>query len=316
MLRELKDKEYIPPKNMLKLFIKGGFALSKVLIKNMGQLKKARKERIEYIPLKRNYELPEYKPGMKVVKSNEKYLRPTLYCNPYAKEIVALANHLGAFEKDPYEYARDAFEFVKRNLILQIMPLDGVVPTLKRGYGTCLHKISLFIALCRAAGLKARYKLYAIAMIQQWYETFVEIDPLMREWYDAMGYFMLHGEGEVYIDGKWIVADVGPTPERQAATGIPITKFGEDSIGIWFQAIPGSIMRVESLPLGLGMASKLLMEKISPASVAKMNNNILRQVEKGRKILQEIGEEEYNRRVRKGYKMPTIELERKSIIFE
>lgn len=315
MLREWKEKEYIPPKNMLKLFIKGGFALTKVILKNPGQLKRVREEKIEYTPPNRRYELPEYKPDMKVVKSNEKYLRPTLYCNPYAKEIIALANHLGAFEKEPYEYARDVFEFVKRNLILQIVPLDGVVPTLKRGYGTCLHKISLFIALCRAAGLKARYKLYALSVIQQWYDTFMA-DPLMQEWYNAMGYFMLHGEGEVYIDGKWYVADVGPTPERQAATGIPITKFGEDSIGIWAQAIPGSIMRVESLPLGLGIASKILMEKISPNSVAKMNNNVLRQVEEGRKILQRMGEEEYDRQARKGFKMPTIELEQKNIIFE
>jgi len=307
MFKEWKEKEYIPPKTMVKLFTKGTFALSKVLIKNFGKLKKNRMEKVE---------LPKYKPGMKFIKSDEKYLRPTLYCNPYKKEIIALANYLGAFEKKPYEYARDAFEFVKRNIILQILPLDGVVATLKRGYGTCLHKISLFIALCRVAGLKARYKLYALTMIQQWYETFVQPDPLMQEWYNAMGYFMLHGEGEVLINDKWIVADVGPTPERQASAGIPITKFGEDSIGIWFKALPGSIMRVESLPIGLGIASKILMEKIAPSSVKKINNSILKQYEKGKKILEEIGEKEYDKKVRKGYKMPKIELEKKSIIFE
>jgi len=316
MLREWKEKEYIPPKTMLKLFIKGSFALSKVLIKNLNQLKKVRTQKVDYTPPKRMYELPKYKPEMKFVKSNEKYLRPTLYCNPYAKEVIALANELGAFEKDPYEYANDAFEFVKRKIILQIMPLDGVVETLKRGYGTCLHKISVFLALCRVAGLKARYKLYAPAVIQQWYETFIAPDPLMKEWYNAMGYFMLHGEGEVLIDGKWHVADVGPTPERQAAAGIPITKFGEDSLGVWLQAIPGSIMRTESLPIGLGLASRILMEKISPGSVAKINNSILAQYEKGKKILAEMGEEEYDRKARKGYKMPTIELESKGIIFE
>ncbi|KAA0000033.1 MAG: transglutaminase family protein [Thermoplasmata archaeon] len=315
MFREWKEKEYIPPKQMLKLFIRGGFALSKVLLKNLGSLKEVRKEKVGYKPPERMYELPEYRPGMKFVKSDEKYLRPTLHCNPYSKEVIALANHLGAFEKEPYEYAKDAFEFTKRKIILQIVPLDSVEATLRRGYGTCLHKISLFIALCRVAGIKARYKLYALTMIQQWFDTFMA-DPLMQEWYDAMGYFMLHGEGEAYIDGKWIVADVGPTPERQAAAGIPITKFGEDSIGIWFQAIPGSIMRTESLPLGLTIASKLLMKKISPGSVAKMNNNVLKMYEKGRKILQEMGEEEYDKKARKGYKMPEIELEQKSIIFE
>lgn len=316
MFREWKEKEYIPPKQLFQLFIKGGFALSKVLLKNLKNLKNVRKERISYTPPKRMYDLPEYKEGMKYVKSDEKYLRPTLYCNPYGKEVIAMANYLGAFEKEPYEYARDAFEFVKRKIILQIMPLDGVVATLKRGYGTCLHKISLLIALCRVAGIKARYKLYALSVIQQWYDTFIGADPLMKEWYNALGYFMLHGEGEIYLNGKWIVADVGPTPERQAASSIPITKFGEDSIGIWAQAIPGSIMKVESLPIGLGIASKLLMEKISPSSVAKMNKNVLKQYKEGRKILQEMGEEEYDKMARKGYKMPTIELEAKNIIFE
>lgn len=316
MLGQWKEREYIPPKTMLKLFIKGGFALSKVLLKNLNALKEARKEKVDYSPPKRSYELPEYKPDMKYVKSDEKYLRPTLYCNPYEKEVIALANKLGAFEKDPYEYARDAFEFVKRNIILQILPLDGVVATLKRGYGTCLHKISLFIALCRVAGIKARYKLYALTMIQQWYQTFIEADELMKEWYNAMGYFMLHGEGEAFINGRWVVADVGPTPERQAAAGIPITKFGEDSIGVWFQAIPGSIMRRESLPIGLGMASKFLMEKLAPKSVAKINLSILNQYEKGKRILGEMGEEEYDKKARKGYKMPSIELEKKGIVFE
>lgn len=316
MLRQWKEREYIPPKTMLKLFIKGGFALSKVLLKNLNALKEARNEKVDYIPPKRTYQLPEYKLEMKYVKSNEKYLRPTLYCNPYEKEIIALANKLGAFEKDPYEYARDAFEFVKRNIILQILPLDGVVATLKRGYGTCLHKISLFIALCRIAGIKARYKLYALTMIQQWYQTFIEADELMKEWYNAMGYFMLHGEGEAFINGKWVVADVGPTPERQAAAGIPITKFGEDSIGVWFQAIPGSIMRRESLPIGLGIASKFLMKKLAPKSVEKINLSILNQYEKGKKILEEMGEKKYDKKARKGYKMPSIELEKKGIVFE
>lgn len=317
MLREWKEREYIPPKTMVQLFIKGGFSLGKVLVKHMGQLKKARGERVPYIPPQRMYELPSYSPDMKCVKLDEKYLRPTLFCNPRSPEVIALANYLGAFEKEPYDYASDAFEFVKRNIILQILPLDGVVPTLRRGYGTCIHKISVFIALCRAAGLKARYKLYALSVIQAWQNTFFNQDPLMREWYDAMGYFMLHGEGEVYIDGRWIVGDVGPTPERQVAAGIPITRFGEDSIGVWAEAIPGSIMRMESLPFGLGAASRLLMEHISPGSTAKINNNVLAMYERGKEILEEIGgEEAYNREKRGGYRMPSLELEQKDIVFE
>jgi len=118
---------------------------------------------------------------MKYCDSNEKYLRPTLYCNCRAPEIIAMANHLRAFKKSDYEFAETAFEFVKRKIILEMIPMDDVVNVLKRGTGTCLHEISLFIALCRAAGIKARYKLYALTMIQQWYDALVAPDPLMRK---------------------------------------------------------------------------------------------------------------------------------------
>ena len=78
--------------------------------------------------------------------------------------------------------------------------------------------------------------MFAMNMIQAWYDSTIDVDPVVKKWYDSMGYFMLEGEGEVYVDGKWIVAHVGPKAERQAAAGIPITKFGEDSIGVWFFA--------------------------------------------------------------------------------
>jgi hypothetical protein len=299
---------------MTKLMLKGTFSLTKVLLFNLGTLKKLRQldpSKI-YVRPKPSYKLPKYKPGMKFCDSDEKYLRPTLYCNCRAPEVIAMANELGAFKKSDYEFAESAFEFVKRKIILEMLPMDDVANVLRRGTGTCLHEISLFIALCRAAGIKARYKLYALTMIQQWYDALVAPDPLMKKWYDAMGYFMMHGEGEVYIDGKWLPADVGPTPERQAAAGIPITKFGEDSIGVWFHALPGTIMRLESLPLTLGFSSKILMKKIAPSSVAKINASILQQIERGRKIIEEAGgEESYDKMARRkrGPEIPKLKVE-------
>ncbi|RLF44493.1 MAG: hypothetical protein DRN29_08335 [Thermoplasmata archaeon] len=309
---EIKEKGYIPPAPMVKLLIKGTLSLSKVLITNLGGLKKARYA-AHYEAPKPSYEIPEYKNGMKYCNSNEKYLRPTLYCNPHAKEIIAMAHELGAFEKDAWEYANDAFEFVKRKVILEIRPMEDAVATLKRGAGTCLHMLNLYVALCRCAGIKARYKLYALSMIQMWYDTLVAVDPIMKKWYDAMGYFMIHGEAEVYINDEWLTADVAPTPERQAAAGIPITKLGDDPIGVRFFALPGTIMRMESLPLGLGMASKILMKKIAPGTVATINKSILQQIEKGRKILEEMGEEEYDKKARKTFKpkTPTLTLQNK-----
>ena len=314
--KEMKEKNYIPPRPMILMMVKGAVSLSKVLLFNFRTLKKTR-YKATYIRPERRYELPRYQPWMKCYARNEKYLRETLYVKPCAKEIVALANELGAGEKDDYEFARDAFEFVKRNLFLEFVEMDDAVSTLKRGSGTCLHMLNLYVALCRAAGIKARYKLYALSMIDAWYNALVAVDPLMKKWYDAMGFFTLHGEAEVYIDGKWYAADVAPTPERQAAAGIPITKFGEDSIGVWTYALPGSILRLESLPYGIGGSLKLLL-KIAPGTVATINNSILRQIEEGRRIIEEAGgEKAYDEMVRKKKKKPVVELkEKEGLIFK
>jgi len=253
---------------------------------------------------------------MKYCDSDKKYLRPTLYCNCRAPEIIALANKLGAFKKSDYEFAEAAFEFAKRNLILEILPMDDVSDTLRRGTGTCLHINSVFAALCRAAGIKARYRLFAAVESQSMYEEIY--DSMMRRWYDALGYFSLEGEIEVYIDGKWLPAHAGPTPERQAAMGVPITKFGESSMGLWFKPIPGTMFVTESLPYGIGMITKALM-LLAPKTVERINVNILKQIEKGRRILEEMGEENYDRETRKKYRMmtPRITLERrKELIFD
>ncbi len=311
-LREIKEKGYIPPKLMFLLLVKGALSLSKVLITNLGAVKKAR-YKAEFERPTPSYKIPEYKEKMKYCNSSEKFLRPTLYCDPHAKEIIAMAHELGAFEKDAWEYANDAFEFVKRNVVLQMVAMDDAVDTLKRGTGTCFHMLNLFAALCRTAGIKARYKLYALSMIQIWYDALVAVDPLMKKWYDAMGYFMMHGEVEVYLNDEWVTADVAPTPERQAAAGIPITKLGDDPLGVRFFALPGTIMRMESIPFGLGMSTKILMEKIAPGTVATINKSILQQIEAGRKILEKMGEEEYNKKAKKTFKpkTPTLEIKKK-----
>jgi len=319
--REMKDRGYIPQKTYLKLMMGGGLSLSKVLITSPGDLKKLRtihgsEER--YIRSKRPYELPPFKEGMRCGITKEKYLRPTLYCNPCAPEVVALAHHLGAFQKSDYEFAKAAFEFTKENLDLEICPMNPVEETIQQGAGTCFHLITVFIALCRCAGIKTRYKMFAMNMIKAWYDAIVDADPLVKKWYDSMGYFMIEGEGEAFIDGKWVVSHVGPTAERQAAAGIPITKFGEDSLGMWFFAIPGTIMYMESIPYGLGVATNFL-RRLAPGSMERVNISIQHQNKMGKKIIEDAGgKEAYDAMARKklGPKAPTIDLsDNKGIVF-
>lgn len=321
-LREMKDKGYIPQKTYIKMMMGGALSLSKTLLFNISDLKKLRiipnnKER--YIRPKREYDIPKVTKDMKFYKSNEKYLRPTLYCNPLDPEVIALANKLGAFKKSNREFAEAAFHFVKEKMTLEILPMTEVGETFRRGTGTCFHLITAFIALCRCAGIKARYKVFAINMIKAWYDAVVDADPLIKKWYDSMGYFMLEGEGEAYIDGKWVVAHVGPKAERQAAAGIPITKFGEDSIGNWFFAIPGTMMHMESIPYGFSGSTKLL-KRIAPGSMERVNISILKQIEKGRQIIKEAGGlEAYDKKARagKGPKKPEMKIKKhKKIVFE
>jgi len=320
--REMKDREYIPHGTYLKLLIGGALSLSKVLFANPSDLRKLRtiqgsEER--YVRPKRSYDLPPYKEGMRCGATDEKYLRETLYCNPCAPEVVALAHHLGAFQKTDYEFAKAAFEFVKEKLDLEICGMDAVEETIRRGTGTCFHLISVFIALCRCAGIKARYKTFAMNMIQSWYDATVGSDPLVKKWYDQMGFFMMEGEGEAFIDGKWVPAHVGPTAERQAAGGVPITHFGEGSLGLWFFALPGTTMNMESIPYGLGVGSKLL-KKLAPGSMERVNISIQRQNIVGKKIIEDAGgKDAYDIMARKKHKSkaPTLDLsDKKGIVFE
>jgi hypothetical protein len=319
---EIKQKEMIPPLHMIQMNIGGLFFLTKVILTNIGTFKDLKNQKMIYKRPTPTYTIPEYKPDMKTNNSEEKYLRPTLYCNHRKPEVIALAHQLGAYQKSDRKFAEAAFEFAKRKIILEIIPLDDVDTVIHRGTGTCIHKISIFIALCRAAGIPARYKFFSLTMLDNWMGASMDRAPLMKQWYDAMGAFLLHGEGEVYLDGKWIIADVGAEPQRQAAAWMPVTKLGEDSAGLWLFPIPGTTFIRESIPLGLGVPSQILMNGLAPNSVAGVNIGILEQIEKGRKIIEETGgEAAYDveaRKKRKQNMAPKTDLSQKpdNIIFE
>ena len=130
--------------------------------------------------------------------------------------------------------------------------------------------------------------MYPTNMIETWREAVIDVDPLIKKWYDSLDYFLIEGEGEAYVDGRWVAAHVGPTAERQAAAGIPITRFGESALGIWFSARPGTIMRLESIPFGLGPGFRLL-QRIAPGSLERVNVSVQKQLDRGRQIIEAAG---------------------------
>ncbi len=89
----------------------------------------------------------------------EPFLRPTRFVDCHAPEIVALANEFRAQTSGDWQYASAIFEFVCNHIDLcfDLPSRRGVVGTLERGFGICVEKLNVLIALARAGGIPARY---------------------------------------------------------------------------------------------------------------------------------------------------------------
>ncbi len=83
--------------------------------------------------------------------NDTKYLIDDPYIQRTAKEVVGS-------EKNPYWIARKIFDFVRNKLdYLMVGGWNAAPVVLQRGTGSCSEYSFSFIALCRAAGLPARY---------------------------------------------------------------------------------------------------------------------------------------------------------------
>jgi hypothetical protein len=290
--------------------LKEGLTLAKTMLKNPGAFRQFRvmgPDEGHYVRPPREYEIPPFRDDMRYSTSNEPYLRPTRWCNPHEPEVIAMANELGAFELSDYEFADAAFWFIKTKMVAEMLPFDSAGATLKRGTGTCYHLISVFIALCRAAGIKARYKTYKMKVPPEY--TDLELSEQEATIVPMFNRGVREGEGEAYIDGEWVVAHVAMRPELYAVGGLPITKLGEDSIGLTLELIPGTIQRFESLPLRFGIEMKAFMW-LAPAMMERANVVIQNRLPQGRKIIEEAGGiEAYDQNARRRRELSSVEEE-------
>lgn len=219
-----------------------------------------------------------------------------------------MANRLGAFRESDWEYAEAVFDFVKREIKLSFSYFKGAVKTLKSGRGTCIDKVSLFIALCRAGGLPARYQLYSTALAEPIYNFMAKTDSAATRLYNAIGYAPGHGSAEVQIDGKWIMSDVTFAPEYEAASGVPLSHLGENTEGKWGWCQSKKRIVLEGLPLGISLLSRIILNGIGRGAAERANVGLARKRAEGRQILDKSGEAEYDKQIRKTYriKMPEI----------
>jgi len=277
------------------------FLLLKNLVKSPLTLKKLRsmgQDEERYVAPARRYELPEYRTGMKYCTSKEPYLRPTRWCNPREPLVVALAHQLGAYELSDREFAEAAYWWVKTNMWYAMRPLDDASATIKRGTGFCWHFANTFVALCRCAGIKARYKGYTMSLPEE-LEELTDIDSGFADVWGGAGSAVKEAEGEVYLDGTWVTAYVAQTAAMTAANGWPITEFGESSIGLYFDALPGSIHRLESISFGIGL-SLWFTNLLAPATTERLSARMSGLQELGLQKIEDAGGlEEYNRVARR-----------------
>ena len=82
---EITEQGYTPQELPKQSRLGMGSTLLKMLPKNPAALKKfmvMSPDEERYVRPPREYDLPEYRKGMRYCASNEKYLRPTRWCNP------------------------------------------------------------------------------------------------------------------------------------------------------------------------------------------------------------------------------------------
>lgn len=102
------------------------------------------------------------------------------------------------------------------------MLLDGkgkASDFIREGRGFCMHKAAAFTALCRAAGIPARIGFEIVDCPDKPF-----LPEKMRKMYGTRPQ-PWHSTGEVYLNGKWIVADCTVDREQGERTGRPVPDF-------------------------------------------------------------------------------------------
>ncbi len=239
----------------------------------------------------------------------EEYLQPTFCCESDNPKIIALSNILGAYEKDKMTYANACFEWVKRNVKFRITTLiRGAKDALDDREGMCIDKQGLFMALCRAGGIPARYRSYPLEFKEETRMGWIDAGGgVLKESYDTLQHFMGHTCAEIYVDEKWIVADPTFSPKYEAGLGIPISHLGED-ISAWSYKV-GNTIRFAEIPRWFYMMLKF-SDLATTDIMDRINQQIIKDERRGEKILKEMGEGEYDRKIRMKYEYigPKIEV--------
>jgi hypothetical protein len=185
--------------------------------------------------------------------------------------------------------------------------MGGAIQAFRTKGGVCLEQLALLAAIARAGGIPARYRLYALAPSQQLYDVMLRDNPILRQTYEMLGFLdSLHGEAELLVNGEWIALDPTFSDELEAGMGLPVTEFGEEPT--WRVQVSTSDIVFEGFPI-MFRHFFVPVAVILRKAVDNINAKLEELREQGRKILEEKGKEEYNKKVKKNFKItiPSVE---------
>jgi transglutaminase-like putative cysteine protease len=161
-----------------------------------------------------------------MVRVPQKYLKPTYCIDHTESSIIEKSRELvqDVSEKNDIERGIKLFYFV-RDEIKYIVKYDNdyykrsnlkASATLARGYGFCIQKAVLLAALARAIGIPSRLHFNDIVnhMTSKKYREFVGNDK-----------FLYHGYTELFLNGKWVEANVAFDKELCERKNWPIVEF-------------------------------------------------------------------------------------------
>lgn len=132
----------------------------------------------------------------------DEFLKPTVFCDCENILVINKAKELSEKAEFPKEAARRIFNFVRDEIPYGIdFPDVKASATLKKGYGNCVTKTNLQIALLRAIKIPSRY--HQVVLSKDVIKGIIP-DMLFKKVDERIWY---HPWCECYLSEKWIACD-------------------------------------------------------------------------------------------------------------
>ena len=119
-----------------------------------------------------------------------------------------------------FTYVRDLSFDIVGGFTMLLAGKDKASDCLREGRGFCMHKATAFAALCRASHIPARIAFQIVECLDKPFYP-----AKIRKLYGKRPQ-LWHSGGEVYLNGKWIIADCTVDKEQGIKCGRKIVDFG------------------------------------------------------------------------------------------